>query len=85
MQGNAWNDVYFTPVCCFLVFNIGDYLGRISAGWAAFPNEKTRAGGLITLALTILRAAFIPFFIFCNASPMNRRVTEVRRKFNAIF
>lgn len=26
-------DVYFTPVACFLLMNVGDYIGRASSGF----------------------------------------------------
>ena len=30
-SGNAWSDTYFIPVGCFLLFNIGDFVGRMLA------------------------------------------------------
>ena len=27
-ESSAWNDVYFVPVCCFVLFNFGDYFGK---------------------------------------------------------
>ena len=30
-SGSQWNDVYFIPVGCFLLFNIGDFVGRMLA------------------------------------------------------
>lgn len=31
-NGSPWNDIYFIPVTNYLIFNTGDYLGRILAG-----------------------------------------------------
>lgn len=31
-NGHPWNDIYFIPVTNYLIFNSGDYLGRIMAG-----------------------------------------------------
>ena len=28
----TWANYYFIPVCCFVLFNVGDYLGRFLAG-----------------------------------------------------
>jgi hypothetical protein len=27
-QEGEWAEKFFIPVCCFLLFNIGDYVGR---------------------------------------------------------
>ena len=53
--GSDWANVYFVPVACFLLFNVGDYLGRFAAGKAQWPRPG-RAGGAITLALSAARS-----------------------------
>ena len=45
---NVWASTYFTPVSCFLLFNCGDYVGRILAGWVRWPG-KVRRGNLLSL------------------------------------
>ena len=64
---------------CFLLYNVFDYMGRITAGRFPFPTNETRGGGYIILAASLVRVVFIPFFILCNASPNNRVVSSVRR------
>ncbi|XP_037902470.1 equilibrative nucleoside transporter 3 [Hermetia illucens] len=58
-QGHPWNDVYFTPVVNYLLFNSGDYLGRILAGIIEKPRNKPH---LIVL-ITTIRTAFIPILM----------------------
>lgn len=31
-KGHAWNDIYFVPTVNYLLFNVGDYVGRLLAG-----------------------------------------------------
>lgn len=31
-KGNPWNDTYFVPTINYLLFNVGDYFGRLAAG-----------------------------------------------------
>ena len=76
LQGYTWNDKYFTPVGCFLLFNVGNYIGIVMASIVKWPNA-TKSGSVILLCLAILRFGFIPFFFFCNVSPANRQLTEV--------
>ncbi|XP_055682994.1 equilibrative nucleoside transporter 2 [Lutzomyia longipalpis] len=64
-NGHLWNDVFFTTVVNYLIFNSGDYLGRIIAGLFEWPVNRPR---LVAFA-TILRAAFVPFFLMCNSTP----------------
>ena len=74
--GNTWSDTYFIPVGCFLLFNVGDYGGRILAGLNKF-NWATRFGSLCLLVLSLMKLAFIPLFLYCNAAPFNRHRTHV--------
>ena len=76
-HGNQWSDKYFIPVGCFLVFNIGDYVGRMLASIVKWP-QATHGGSLIILIVSVVRIAFIPLFLLCNAAPHSRSVTDVR-------
>eukprot|EP00096_Caligus_rogercresseyi_P001486 TRINITY_DN1240_c0_g1_i5.p1 TRINITY_DN1240_c0_g1~~TRINITY_DN1240_c0_g1_i5.p1 ORF type:complete len:473 (-),score=120.20 TRINITY_DN1240_c0_g1_i5:837-2255(-) len=58
----TWSQLYFTPVICFLLFNICDYVGREIA--ARFPGFGKRS--LIVLALSTSRIFLIPAFMLCN-------------------
>jgi len=75
-HGNQWSDKYFIPVGCFLVFNIGDYVGRMLASIVKWP-QATHGGSLIILIVSVVRIAFIPLFLLCNAAPHSRSVTDV--------
>lgn len=56
------SDVYFLPVLNYLLFNAGDYIGRIWSGWSLRPRNKPR---LVAL-LSVLRVGFVPAFLLCN-------------------
>jgi len=73
---DVWANIYFTPVTCFLLFNTGDYVGRILASWIRFPGEG-HCGQNVTLALSICRLVFIPLFMLCNAAPTVRDLPVV--------
>jgi len=70
---NIWANIYFTPVTCFLLFNCGDYLGRILASWIKCPGPG-RLGENVTLVLSLARIVFIPLFMLCNAAPSVRTI-----------
>ncbi|XP_015227147.1 PREDICTED: equilibrative nucleoside transporter 2-like [Cyprinodon variegatus] len=53
---------YFISVCCFLVFNIHDWLGRTVTTWVQWPSKESRLFPL----LVVLRAVFVPLLMFCN-------------------
>ena len=74
--GNTWSDTYFIPVGCFLTFNVGDFIGRTLAGLVKFPKASHFGGGCM-LIMAFLRLGFIPAFLFCNAAPTLRDVTQV--------
>jgi equilibrative nucleoside transporter 1/2/3 len=71
-----WPTKFFIPVSCFLLFNVGDYLGRFLAGLIQWPRPG-RVGAILTLTFSILRICFIPLFVICNAMPGNRSLTPV--------
>ncbi|XP_049281559.1 equilibrative nucleoside transporter 1 [Anopheles funestus] len=61
-HGRPWNDVYFLPVVNYLLFNTGDYLGRVFAGLFEWPWNNSILIGV----LTISRIAFVPAMLLCN-------------------
>jgi len=71
-----WAKKYFIPVCCFVLFNVGDYVGRFIAELVQWPKPGKMGMILVTVA-SLSRLAFIPLFVFCNVSPNNRQVTDV--------
>lgn len=64
-NNNPWNDVYFVPVTNYLIFNLGDYLGRILAGAIEWPSDKPHFVAISSM----LRMAFIPALLICNTNP----------------
>uniref|UniRef100_A0A182U796 Equilibrative nucleoside transporter n=2 Tax=Anopheles melas TaxID=34690 RepID=A0A182U796_9DIPT len=61
-HGRPWNDVYFLPVVNYLLFNTGDYLGRVFAGMFEWPWNNSILIGVLTIA----RIAFVPAMLLCN-------------------
>ena len=55
-------DIYFLPVVNYLLFNSGDYVGRILAGKIKRPQNNP----MLIALLTVLRIGFIPAFLLCN-------------------
>ncbi|CAD5110857.1 DgyrCDS223 [Dimorphilus gyrociliatus] len=68
---DEWRRKYFTPVICFLLFNVFDLVGRTIAGFYQWPKFKSN---LLPL-FCILRIGFIPLFVFCNVQPRLYLVT----------
>ena len=75
-QDYEWGTKYFIPVCCFVLFNVGDWLGCFAAKLIQWP-KPGRFGMFFILFLVILRLAFIPLFLLCNANPLGRNLTSV--------
>ncbi len=75
-HGDPWTTRYFTPVTCFLLFNVGDYAGRMLASYVGFPRGS---GGRnpVALLLSLSRVAFVPAFMLCNAAPTRRHLPVV--------
>ena len=74
--GTVWATKFYVPVACFLLFNIGDYIGRILAELIAWPRPSA-TGSYVTLALSSARLLFIPLFLCCNVRPGDRSITPV--------
>lgn len=64
-RGHPWNDVYFLPVVNYLLFNTGDYIGRVCAGMFEWPSHSP----FLISILTIARIAFVPTMLLCNIQP----------------
>ncbi|XP_069501011.1 equilibrative nucleoside transporter 2 isoform X2 [Ambystoma mexicanum] len=54
--------VFFIPVCCFLLFNSMDWLGRSATTYILWPGQDSK---LLPL-LVSLRFIFVPLFMLCN-------------------
>ncbi|XP_053675457.1 equilibrative nucleoside transporter 2 [Anopheles nili] len=64
-HGRPWNDIYFLPVVNYLLFNTGDYLGRVFAGIFEWPWNNSILIGMLTIG----RVAFVPAMLLCNITP----------------
>ncbi|XP_008317987.1 equilibrative nucleoside transporter 2-like [Cynoglossus semilaevis] len=53
---------YFLSVCCFLTFNINDWLGRTITTFLRWPRKES----LLFPILVISRVVFIPLLMLCN-------------------
>ncbi|KAK2497543.1 hypothetical protein MC885_007713 [Smutsia gigantea] len=62
---------FFNPICCFLLFNIMDWLGRSLTSYFLWPDEDSR---LLPL-LVCLRVLFVPLFMLCHVSERSRLPT----------
>ncbi|KAM3590443.1 uncharacterized protein V6R79_009697 [Siganus canaliculatus] len=53
---------YFIAVCCFLAFNINDWLGRTVTTFVRWPGKESR----LFPALVVSRVVFVPLLMLCN-------------------
>lgn len=67
--GDPWTDTFFSPVVCFLLFNMGDWVGRTTTSWIHIPRNGQ---GKLMIVLAVLRVAFLPLLMMCNAKPHDR-------------
>ena len=66
------SDTYFTPVTCFLLFNVTALTGTIlTSGSIPIPGPR-----FLWIPVT-LRLLFIPFFLLCNYDPLHTRTLAV--------
>ena len=64
-NGSAITNKYFTAVVGFLIFNVGDFTGRIISGFVRIVGKNGPWLPIVCCA----RIAFIPLFMFCNFQP----------------
>ncbi|XP_030074268.1 equilibrative nucleoside transporter 2 [Microcaecilia unicolor] len=57
-----WND-FFSPVCCFLIFSVLDWLGRSTTTYILCPGKDSK---LLLPLLVSLRFVFVPLFMLCK-------------------
>ncbi|XP_041988324.1 equilibrative nucleoside transporter 3 [Aricia agestis] len=62
--GTDWNNIFFVPVVNYLIFNCGDYAGRLISGFLLRPKNQ-----YIIAAASILRVIGVPMLMVCNAQP----------------
>lgn len=55
-------ELYFISVCCFLIFNIHDWLGRTVTTLVQWPGKDSR----LFPALVVSRVVFVPLLMLCN-------------------
>ncbi|XP_007555926.1 equilibrative nucleoside transporter 2 [Poecilia formosa] len=73
-----WGHI-FIEVCCFLVFNINDWIGRTVTTWIRWPGKESR----VFPALVVSRVIFIPLLMLCNVQ--KRYYLPVAFSHDAIF
>lgn len=56
---------FFISVCCFLTFNINDWLGRSITTLVHWPKKESR----LFPVLVVSRVVFIPLLMLCNVQP----------------
>jgi len=64
-DNKSWSK-FFIPVCCFLLFNLSDWIGRTAASSFRIFSVDNRIGLLIAC---LLRLAFPFLFMCCNVQP----------------
>jgi len=57
------SQMYYTPITCFLTFNICAVLGNLIPSILRFPSPRW------LVIPILLRALFLPFFLLCNYRP----------------
>jgi len=70
------HEKFFVPIACFLLFNIGDYVGRFLAGLIQWP-KPGKFGAFLCLSFSIARFGFLLLFLLCNVRPAERYLTSV--------
>lgn len=70
---------FFVSVCCFLTFNIHDWLGRTVTTLVQWPRKES----LLFPVLVVCRVVFVPLLMLCNVQ--NRAYLPVLFSHDAVF
>ncbi|KAH9419244.1 Nucleoside transporter [Dermatophagoides pteronyssinus] len=62
-KDNIISHVYFSPVFCFLSFNLFATMGNLIAQYIQWPGPRH------LIIFSLIRLLFIPFFLYCNYYP----------------
>ncbi|CAG9578181.1 unnamed protein product [Danaus chrysippus] len=62
--GTDWNNIFFVPVVNYLIFNCGDYSGRLASAFLLRPTNQW-----VIASLSVLRVVGVPLLMLCNAQP----------------
>lgn len=60
-ENKTWKK-FFTPICCFLLFNVMDWLGRSATSYFLWPEKNLPA----LFSMVGLRLLLIPLLLLCN-------------------
>uniref|UniRef100_A0AAZ3PYD7 Equilibrative nucleoside transporter 2 n=1 Tax=Oncorhynchus tshawytscha TaxID=74940 RepID=A0AAZ3PYD7_ONCTS len=71
VYGNKEWDRYFLCVCCFIVFNVMDLIGRSVTSMVQWPSKRSR----LFPVLVVSRVVFIPLIMLCKTD--NRQYLPV--------
>uniref|UniRef100_A0A8C7QP31 Equilibrative nucleoside transporter 1 n=1 Tax=Oncorhynchus mykiss TaxID=8022 RepID=A0A8C7QP31_ONCMY len=63
-DGGTW-ELYFIPVCCFLLFNLSVWVGRSLTAVCMWPGKDSK----LVPILLVARVIFVPLFMLCNVQP----------------
>lgn len=61
VESKDW-EPYFLCVCCFIVFNVMDLIGRSATSLVQWPSKESRCFPVVILS----RVIFIPLIMLCN-------------------
>ncbi|KAM6158120.1 equilibrative nucleoside transporter 2 [Rhynchocyon petersi] len=76
-SSRKWSQ-FFNPICCFLLFNIMDWLGRSLTSYFLWglrsrqPLPQPDEGSRLLLLLVSLRFLFVPLFMLCHVPKRSR-------------
>ncbi|KAK2914406.1 hypothetical protein Q8A67_002805 [Cirrhinus molitorella] len=68
VYGGKW-ERYFIPVCCFLMFNMMDWIGRSITSVFQWPSKESR----LFPVLVVCRVIFVPLLMMCNVQERHYR------------